>query len=115
MKQMSSSLPISVALQVIPSGMKQEQPTSVHRFKTDGGEHALVVNGSRVFSFPGEVAFMLDRTPDHLHESLLSGLGISAEPFIDATPLASPPLRALSLAVAQKCNLGCTYCYAQEG
>ena len=35
--------------------------------------------------------------------------------FIDDTPLASPPLRALSLAVAQKCNLGCTYCYAQQG
>src|SRR5207302_1515205 len=23
--------------------------------------------------------------------------------------------RALSLAVAQRCNLGCTYCYAQQG
>ena len=27
----------------------------------------------------------------------------------------SPPLHALSLAVAQKCNLGCTYCYASQG
>ncbi len=26
-----------------------------------------------------------------------------------------PPLRSLSLAVAQSCNLGCSYCYAQEG
>ena len=26
-----------------------------------------------------------------------------------------PPVHALSLAVAQKCNLGCTYCYAQQG
>ena len=25
------------------------------------------------------------------------------------------PVHALSLAVAQKCNLGCTYCYAQQG
>ncbi|TYC68292.1 radical SAM protein [Stappia sp. BW2] len=25
------------------------------------------------------------------------------------------PLKALSLAVAQKCNLGCSYCYAQQG
>ncbi len=24
-------------------------------------------------------------------------------------------MRALSLAIAQKCNLGCTYCYAQQG
>ena len=27
----------------------------------------------------------------------------------------SEQVRALSLAVAQKCNLGCTYCYAKEG
>ena len=26
-----------------------------------------------------------------------------------------PPLRALSLAVAERCNLGCTYCYAEGG
>jgi uncharacterized protein len=35
-----------------------------------------------------------------------------------ATPpvLVGPPrLHALSLAIAQKCNLGCAYCYAQEG
>ena len=108
-------MPTSAPLLVIPSGLKPEQPASLHRFQTDRGEHALVVNGSRVFSFPSEVASMLDSTPAHLHESLLSRLGISAEPFIDAAPLASPPLRALSLAVAQKCNLGCTYCYAQEG
>jgi len=25
------------------------------------------------------------------------------------------PVHALSLAVAQKCNLGCVYCYAQQG
>jgi uncharacterized protein len=27
----------------------------------------------------------------------------------------SVPVKAISLAVAQKCNLGCTYCYAQQG
>ena len=36
-------------------------------------------------------------------------------PMIDDTPLVSPPLHALSLAVAQKCNLGCSYCYASQG
>jgi uncharacterized protein len=30
-------------------------------------------------------------------------------------PLAPPPVHAVSLAVAQTCNLGCTYCYAQQG
>ena len=33
-----------------------------------------------------------------------------------AVPSAPPPrLLAISLAVAQKCNLGCTYCYARQG
>ena len=27
----------------------------------------------------------------------------------------SVPVKTLSLAIAQKCNLGCTYCYAQQG
>lgn len=41
------------------------------------------------------------------------GLGVSAAAH--QTPLVGSELRALSLAVAQSCNLGCTYCYAQQG
>ena len=48
-------------------------------------------------------------------DELLRQAGLVGRPFIDDTPLSSPPLRALSLAIAQKCNLGCTYCYAQQG
>ena len=33
---------------------------------------------------------------------------MDAPAYVDDTPLAEPPVRALSLAVAQKCNLGCT-------
>lgn len=87
----------------------------VHRFQTDIGEHIFLVNGSRVYSLPDEVASILDRTPPELIESLLERFGVTSTPFIDAEPLRSPPLRALSLAVAQQCNLSCTYCYAQEG
>lgn len=36
-------------------------------------------------------------------------------PTPDFTPPKSVGLKALSLAVAQSCNLGCTYCYAQQG
>lgn len=32
-----------------------------------------------------------------------------------ALPLSLPRIHALSLAISQKCNLGCVYCYAQEG
>jgi uncharacterized protein len=46
---------------------------------------------------------------------VLDRLGLGSPPRIDDQPLADPPLHALSLAIAQKCNLGCTYCYAQQG
>jgi uncharacterized protein len=42
-------------------------------------------------------------------------LGVDAPAYVDDGPPQQPPVRALSLAVAQKCNLGCTYCYAQGG
>jgi uncharacterized protein len=48
-------------------------------------------------------------------DELLRQAGLAGRPFIDDAPLPPPPLRALSLAIAQKCNLGCTYCYAQQG
>ena len=41
--------------------------------------------------------------------------GSMAPPYVDDPPPIDPPVRALSLAVAQKCNLGCTYCYAEGG
>ncbi len=35
--------------------------------------------------------------------------------FPDTIPPVAVPLQSLSLAIAQKCNLGCTYCYAEQG
>ena len=42
-------------------------------------------------------------------------LGLDAVPAIDDTPLKAPPLHAISLAISQKCNMGCLYCYAEQG
>jgi uncharacterized protein len=42
-------------------------------------------------------------------------LGLGTAPQDSARPPESVPVNALSLAIAQKCNLGCTYCYAQQG
>ncbi len=48
--------------------------------------------------------------------SALAAAGLTRwQRAIGDQPPVSPPVRALSLAVAQKCNLGCTYCYAREG
>jgi uncharacterized protein len=46
---------------------------------------------------------------------VLAAAGIPAPRAVDDRAPESVPLRSLSLAVAQKCNLGCTYCYAEEG
>jgi uncharacterized protein len=78
----------------------------------------LVTNGSRLFDVGQQVLAQLDvaaRIGEPEVEQLLSDLDLCTSDFVDDTPLQSPPLHALSLAVAQKCNLGCTYCYASQG
>lgn len=84
----------------------------------EGGRHVLFADGSRIFSVDAEVEELLRQAlgrDDAEVDAALAKLGLWAPPYVDDAPLAEPPVRALSLAVAQKCNLGCTYCYAQEG
>lgn len=89
-----------------------------HLIATEHGRHLLVPDGSRLYDVDAETFAMLDaarRGGDGELAELLRGLGLATEPYVDDTPVTTPPVRALSLAVAQKCNLGCTYCYAQGG
>ena len=98
----------------------RSQPRSRHAHWQnlgDGGQ-LLVVNGSQVFDVDRDVIEQLDAAAplgDAAVERVLEAIGVLAPPRIDDTPLVAPPLYALSLAVAQKCNLGCTYCYAAQG
>lgn len=86
---------------------------SAHLF---GERHVLIPNGNRIYELDAEAfASIANASSDAEIDALLVSLGIDAPPFVDDTPLVDPPLRAISLAVAQKCNLGCTYCYAQQG
>ena len=51
-------------------------------------------------------------------EELWDLLGLDGRPtrsFIDERPLPPPPLSAISLNVAQACNMACSYCYADAG
>ena len=91
--------------------------SEVHLIESGAGCHVLVVDGSRFYS--------LDRNSfDRLAAAIATGseqVALAAMHLvqslraIDDTPPRAPAVRALSLAVAQKCNLGCTYCYAREG
>lgn len=78
-----------------------------HAFSSRAGRHVLVVDGSRIYDLPPDAAEPEDWAAA---ASLLDGPS-----YVSAEPLAPPPLRALSLNVAQSCNMSCSYCYADEG
>jgi uncharacterized protein len=83
-------------------------------FDTEFGHHLFMVNGSRVYSVPEELIAALSTTQGAKGE-ILASYGLTAAPYVDDIPLRDPPVRAISLAIAQSCNLGCAYCYAQQG
>jgi uncharacterized protein len=91
----------------------------VHFFSTDRGAHLFAANGSRVYDLDEEAAAearaMWADSGEAQDSAFLARHGISAPPYIGEEPLDDPPLRSISLAVAQACNLGCSYCYAQGG
>ena len=90
----------------------------IHLIESTLGGHLFVADGSRLFDADASLFESYRSAIDGGSEAidaLLRQAGLVQRPFIDDTPLAPPPLRALSLAIAQKCNLGCTYCYAQQG
>ncbi|MGH3693172.1 MAG: SPASM domain-containing protein [Pseudonocardiaceae bacterium] len=98
-------------------------PRSAHAHLVEAGEggHLFLPNGSRLYQVDTATHAQLDallhggeETETALRE-LLARLGVDAPAYIDDAAPLEPPVRALSLAVAQKCNLGCTYCYAQGG
>ncbi len=91
--------------------------SDVHLFRTTAGAHCLLVDGSRVFTVDEDVFGDLQRASSDPMDlaRLIDGLDFGEPLFDDRGPPIAPPVRALSLAVAQKCNLGCTYCYAQGG
>lgn len=92
---------------------------AAHLLATDAGRHLFVVDGSRLFDIDAglfaEFQTALAGQDAGKVASLLAQAGLAGAPLIDDAPLPPPPIHALSLAVAQKCNLGCTYCYAEQG
>ncbi|MCK9194555.1 MAG: radical SAM protein, partial [Nevskia sp.] len=79
----------------------------------------LIVNGTRLFSLPpalaAEFEAVLAAGDENSLTRLIATSGLEAPAAIDDQPLQPMPAHALSLAIAQKCNLGCGYCYAQQG
>jgi len=91
----------------------------IHIFGAAERRFALDVQNGRIHRLPAAHADLLD-------ELLLLGDNNRAEMTAVALGVASPragkqevpkaaPVKAMSLSVAQTCNLACTYCYAQHG
>jgi len=90
-----------------------------HLVDSGVGRHLFVPNGSRLYDVDDptwdELEALQRSGSDSGVRELLERLGVQAPAYVDDTPPVEPPIRALSLAVAEKCNLGCTYCYASGG
>jgi uncharacterized protein len=86
---------------------------------TPGGHQLFVVDRSQVFGIDTETASEIDallsRSLRLGRSELLNSLGIRIPEVVGLDPPQDPKVRALSLAIAQKCNLGCVYCYAKGG
>jgi uncharacterized protein len=88
-------------------------------FTSGSARHLFLADGSRIYEVDDDLFLGLDRAMAQGEQQLLGDLlaeaGLSSTPYIDDVPLEAPTVHALSLAVAQSCNLGCSYCYAQQG
>lgn len=94
-----------------------------HLFEEHGRVHFFAANGSRIYEIPRDVANLIyasalaGQNAEHNPEidSLLARYGLAAPLYIVPDAPEVFPIRSLSLAISETCNLGCTYCYAQGG
>ena len=101
--------------------VQHAQPFSAHAHLIKGAKNSqlFLPNGSRLVAIPAEleerIEALLKIQDEQAMQYELVALGLDAPPYITDEALQSPPLHAISLAIAQKCNMGCTYCYADQG
>lgn len=95
-------------------------PDSCHvrPFKTEQGNYLLVADGTRIYQL-SDVDYRAFESGieqgDQVISRHLDQLQLRQNKIVGREIPHRPSLYSLSLAVAQKCNLGCTYCYAQQG
>jgi uncharacterized protein len=118
---MTSSWVPALAASIGQHARSRSAPRSARVHLLPQGDQAqlFVADGSRLYDLPLDIAGRFDQALAAGDEArvadLIGELALDAPPAIDDTPPRAMPVHALSLAVAQKCNLACTYCYAQQG
>ncbi|MBR0850362.1 SPASM domain-containing protein [Bradyrhizobium diazoefficiens] len=104
-----------------PRLFRDSRPRSrdAHLLESGGVHQLFLPQGSRLFEIDSATAaqFGADlRAADHSAlQQRLAGLELGCAPYVNDTPPQGLRVRALSLAIAQSCNLGCSYCYARGG
>jgi uncharacterized protein len=87
-------------------------------FETKIGKYLFIISGSRIYRLNESLAYSFEQAlyyEDHSRVEFLLKKYMLGEIFSNAPPNKFKTVHSISLAVAQKCNLGCTYCYAQNG
>lgn len=113
-------VPVTLSRGPRPGAAVPRPPGSphLHPFASSLGHHVLVPDGSRVYDIDAalhaELTHAIERDDSSLAERLAE-LGLHSHDAITTGAGTRPPVRYLSLAVAQQCNLACTYCYADGG
>ena len=109
--------PFGDGVRTAAAGAEGSLEASFHFFEAGGGLHVLVVDGSQIYAIDDELRLAINGAvvggPAKIR-ALLADLGIEQTRFLGDAPLDAPQVRALSLAVAERCNLR-TYCYAEQG
>lgn len=94
-----------------------EDPSEWHSFRTDDDQYLFVVDGSRIYRLDESASALLSTMSSRhgMNDTIPRALGVPKLQRIGDDPCENVPMRSASLAVAQSCNLACTYCYAQGG
>jgi uncharacterized protein len=96
-------------------------PTSamLKQFSSAAGQHLFIVGGSRIYDIGDDTAKLLERA---LRLDGVERIPIEIAALLDRNnahppmaPAKPPKITALSLNIAQSCNMGCGYCYAEQG
>ena len=85
-----------------------------HRFRSNVGEHILVIPFTRIYDVDAALARRFDALdPDALALAATLALPTASEPELNR--VVTPTPQSISLNVSASCNLRCSYCYASSG
>lgn len=92
---------------------------NIHLFSANSRHMMLEVDHGRMYELDELMVEVLGPAiaigDTHRVSLMLSAAGLKPQ-YVPEIPVPEAvPVRSFSLAIAQKCNLGCTYCYAEQG